>query len=137
MRAIDTNVLVRLIARDDIAQTKRAETFVANGAWVSTLALAEAMWVMKSVYARSASEIGDILDGLLKHENIALQDADAVAAAVGKFRSKPSIGFADYLMLEIARKAGQLPLGTFDRALGKSVGVEWLQSRSESHEQKI
>jgi hypothetical protein len=40
-------------------------------------------------------------------------------------------------MLEIARKAGQLPLGTFDRALGKSVGVEWLQSRSESHEQKI
>jgi predicted nucleic-acid-binding protein len=124
MRAIDTNVLVRLIARDDIAQTKRAESFVANGAWVSTLALAEAMWVMKSVYARSASEIGDILDGLLKHENIALQDADAVAAAVGKFRSKPSIGFADYLMLEIARKAGQLPLGTFDRALGKVDGAE-------------
>jgi predicted nucleic-acid-binding protein len=46
MRAIDTNVLVRLIARDDSHQVASAEGFVAGGAWVSALALADATWVV-------------------------------------------------------------------------------------------
>ena len=50
MRAIDTNVLVRLIVRDDSAQVERAEAFVAQGAWVSQLVLAETVWVLDSVY---------------------------------------------------------------------------------------
>ena len=45
MRAVDTNVLVRLIVRDDPEQVDRAEAFVAQGAWVSLLVLAEAVWV--------------------------------------------------------------------------------------------
>jgi len=48
MRAIDTNVLVRLITRDDSRQAAAAEAFVENGAWVSVLALAEATWVSMS-----------------------------------------------------------------------------------------
>ncbi len=44
----DTNVLVRLIARDDARQTAAAETFIAGGAWVSVSALAEATWVLRS-----------------------------------------------------------------------------------------
>ena len=39
MRAVDTNVLVRLITRDDAKQVAAAEAFVANGAWVPHLAL--------------------------------------------------------------------------------------------------
>ena len=46
MRAIDTNVLVRLLARDDAAQTRLAEAYVAKGAWVPLLALAETVWVL-------------------------------------------------------------------------------------------
>jgi len=44
MRAIDTNVLVRLAARDDAKQVAAAEAFVARGAWVSHLVLVEAVW---------------------------------------------------------------------------------------------
>ncbi len=124
MRAIDTNVLVRLIARDDVAKTKSAQAFVANGAWVSVLALTEAIWVLKSVYARSSGEVADIIDGLLKHESLALQESDVVVAALERFRAQPSIAFADFLLLEAARKAGHLPLGTFDRALSKIEGAE-------------
>jgi predicted nucleic-acid-binding protein len=40
MRAIDTNVLVRLPARDDERQVAAAEAFVEKGAWVPQLALA-------------------------------------------------------------------------------------------------
>ncbi len=50
MRAVDTNVLVRLLARDDAAQAEAAEAFVAGGAWVSHVVLVETIWVLESVY---------------------------------------------------------------------------------------
>ena len=50
MRAVDTNVLVRLVTRDDPGQVAAAEAFVERGAWVSLLALAEAVWVLAAVY---------------------------------------------------------------------------------------
>jgi predicted nucleic-acid-binding protein len=40
MRAVDTNVLVRLLVRDDPKQVRVADEFVSMGAWVSLLALA-------------------------------------------------------------------------------------------------
>jgi predicted nucleic-acid-binding protein len=33
MRAIDTNVLVRLVVGDDLEQVRLAESFVKTGAW--------------------------------------------------------------------------------------------------------
>ena len=57
MRAVDTNVLVRLISRDNAAQVTAAEAFVAPGAWVPHLALAKAMWVLESVYALRPAQI--------------------------------------------------------------------------------
>lgn len=49
MRAVDTNVLVRLVARDDARQVDAAEAFVERGAWVSHLVLAEMTWVLGAV----------------------------------------------------------------------------------------
>ena len=126
MRAVDTNVLVRIITRDDTRQLVAAEDFLKKGAWVSQLALAEATWVLASVYERTASEIAIAVEMLLNHEHLTIQDSETVSTALEKFRSKPTIGFSDCLLLEIARKAGHLPLGTFDRDLGKLDGAEKL-----------
>ena len=126
MLAVDTNVLVRLLARDDIKQSIAADSFVAKGAWISHLVLAETMWVLESVYDRTAAQLVAALDLLLTHEALVIQDADTVAAALMHFRKKPALGFSDCLVLEIARKAGHLPLGTFDKALGKIVGAQKL-----------
>lgn len=126
MRAVDTNVLVRLATRDDAKQVAAAEEFVARGAWVPHLVLAEAMWVLTSVYDRGPGEIAAAVEMLLNHEHLTLQDADAVAAAVASFRKRPALGFSDCLVLEVARKAGHLPLGTFDRDFSKLSGVEKL-----------
>lgn len=117
MRAIDTNVLLRLLARDDRKQTAAAEEFVANGAWVSHLVLAEAMWVLAAVYEREPAQLIAALEMLLTHQNLALQDADTLAAALVHFKRRPALGFSDCLILEIARKAGHTPLGSFDKAL--------------------
>lgn len=126
MRAIDTNVVVRLLARDDASQYEAAKAFVASGAWVSLIALVESVWVLQSYYRRSAEEIGDAIAALLQNESLVLDDANVVAAALESFRRAPSVGFADCLMLELARKAGHLPLGTFDRNLAKLPGAERL-----------
>jgi len=126
MRAVDTNVLVRLITRDDATQVAVAEAFVARGAWVAQLVLAEAVWVLASVYARKPEEIASAIEMLLNHQHLTLQDSDAVAAAVVNFRRRPALGFSDCLVLEVARKAGHLPVGTFDRGFSKLTGAERL-----------
>ena len=126
MRAVDTNVLVRLLTRDDLAQVASAEAFVDSGAWVSHLALAETTWVLSSVYDLEPARIATAVEMLLEHELLALQDADVVAAALAQFRKRPALGFSDCLMLEVSRKAGHLPLGTFDRDLARLAGTERL-----------
>jgi predicted nucleic-acid-binding protein len=58
MRAVDTNVLVRLITRDDSRQIASAENFIEKGAWVSVLALAEATWVLRDCHKITVSTDG-------------------------------------------------------------------------------
>ena len=124
MRAVDTNVLIRLVTRDDARQTAAAEAFVANGAWVSQLALAEATWVLTAVYGLDASAIATAVNMLLNHKDLTLQESEVAANALERFRKRPALGFSDCLMLEVARKAGHLPLATFDRNLAKLEGAE-------------
>jgi predicted nucleic-acid-binding protein len=126
MRAVDTNVLVRLITRDDPRQTASAESFIAKGAWVSPLALAEAMWVLGSVYEVSPRDQAKAIEMLLNHRELVLHDREVVTAALALFRERPALGFSDCLMVELARKAGHLPIGTFDRNLAKVTGAQRL-----------
>ena len=127
MRAIDTNVLVRLITGDDATQLRLAEDFVQKGAWVSHLALVEAVWVLASVYQKKSTAIANAIEMLLNHEHLTVENSEVVSLALESFRAKPAIGFSDCLLLEIARKSGHLPLGTFDRDLGRLDGAERLQ----------
>jgi predicted nucleic-acid-binding protein len=87
MRAVDTNLLVRLTARDHPAQVEAA------------------------------------VEMLLNHAQLSIQDAEVVSSALEHFLKRHAFGFPDCLVLEIARKAGHLPLGTFDRALSKLEGA--------------
>lgn len=124
MRAVDTNVLVRLITRDDARQATAAEAFVASGGWVGHLVLAETTWVLSAVYGLAPPAIATALEMLLNHQHLTIQDADVVTAALERYRRHPRVDFSDCLVLEIARKAGHLPVGTFDRQLAKLDGAQ-------------
>jgi predicted nucleic-acid-binding protein len=124
MRAVDTNLLVRLITRDHAQRTASAEAFVIRGAWVSNIVLVETTWVLDSVFALGRSQIAKAIELLLSHRDLVLQDADVVQAALAHYRERPKLGFSDCMVLEVARKSGHLPLGTFDRHLGKLSGAE-------------
>lgn len=124
MRAIDTNVLVRLITGDDARQAAAAAAFVRPGAWVSHLVLAETSWVLTSVYDLDPEQVASAVEMLLDHQDLTVQDAEVVARAVALFRAHPALGFSDCLVLEVARQAGHVPLGSFDRDLSRLDGVE-------------
>ena len=126
MRAVDTNVLVRLVTRDDPRQVALAEAFVEPGAWVSHVVLVEATWVLTSVYALEAPRLATALEMLLDHRALSVQEPEVVALALVQFRKRPAASFSDCLVLELARKAGHLPLGTFDRDLSKLDGAQRL-----------
>ncbi|MCU0242231.1 MAG: type II toxin-antitoxin system VapC family toxin [Vicinamibacteria bacterium] len=126
MRAVDTNVLVRLVTRDDARQVAAAEAFVSRGAWVPQVVLVEAVWVLASVYRLEAGRIAVAVDMLLNHRDLIIQDADTVAAALAHYRKRPTLSFSDCVVLEVARKAGHLPLGTFDKDLAKLDGTQRL-----------
>jgi predicted nucleic-acid-binding protein len=124
MRAIDTNVLIRLIVDEE--QPAAAERFARDGTWVSTLVLAEAAWVLTKLYNWKPAAVADAMEVLLDSDSLVLQDSPAVEQALALFRARPSLGLTDCLVIEIARQAGHLPLGTFDRKLSKAPGTELL-----------
>ena len=109
MRAIDTNVLIRLVSRDDPRQVASAEAFVRDGAWISNLVLAGAIWVLGAVTNYRQNGRPTRFEMLPRHRELVVQDAETVTSALELFRAKPALGLSDCLMLYIARKAGHLP----------------------------
>jgi predicted nucleic-acid-binding protein len=123
MRAVDTNVLVRMLVRDDLEQAKLADTFVQPGAWVSLLVLLETIWVLSVSYRRTPQQLARTLEVLLDHESLVLQDAEVVRRVIALAKRSTSVGLGDLLILEVARQHGHSPLATFDRAFAKLDGT--------------
>lgn len=123
MRAVDTNVLVRVFTGDDAEQAARAKEFMRPGAWVSHIVLVETIWVLRSVYERNRREIQQIVELLLSNESVVLEQPNVVAAALELFTKNGSVTFSDCLILCVAKNAGHTPLGTFDAKLAKIDGV--------------
>ena len=97
MRAVDANVLLRLVTRDDKAQVAAAEAFVARGAWVSQLVLMEAVWVLDSVYELDTERLARAIDMLLEHKELTIDDSDSVRDALSPAGSRPAAGPATAL----------------------------------------
>ena len=124
MRAADTNVLVRLLVRDDARQLAAVTELLESGpVWISHVVLVEALWVLEAVYGVKRPELAAAVDQLLDHASLGLQDPDVIAEALASFRAHPWVGFSDCIVLAIAQKAGHLPLATFDRSLARIRGA--------------
>ena len=119
MRAVVANVLVRLIVRNDPAQVESAEAFVAHGACVSHLVLAETVWLLGSVYDLNADRTAVAVGMSIEHDRLVLQDGEVVRAAPMAFKQQPTVGFTGCLIVEVARKPGHRPLGTFDKSMSR------------------
>ncbi|MBV6496451.1 MAG: PIN domain-containing protein [Acidobacteria bacterium ACB1] len=123
MHAVDTNVLIRLLVRDNPKQTASAERYIENGAWVSLLVLIESLCVLDSYYEKTRAEIAKAVHLLLNHASLVIQDPETVASALQSFNEVKGVSFSDCLIIAVAHKAGHRPLGTFDAKLAKVDGA--------------
>ena len=105
MLAVDTHVLVRVLARDNARQAAAADQAVAKGAWVSHLVLAEAVWVLDAVYARTAKQLIAALDLLLVHESLVKEFTSRVAKRLTRSRCASRSRFFSRLALMRAFKS--------------------------------
>ena len=118
MIGLDSNVIVRILVKDDEAQTSRAERLIAasgrSGAFVSLIVLIETIWVVKSVYGRDRDEIVVAVEGLLATTELAIESEALVRAALSACAGS-SADFADALIGAINKAAGCVSTATFDR----------------------
>ena len=115
MIAVDTNVLVRYLVEDDIAQTDRAETVLRSGSVLlpKTVVL-ETEWVLRSLYRFERTAIEDGLTRLLGLPSVEVEDRPAVALALAWY-GQSRLDFAD--AMHLASSAPAEAFATFDQAL--------------------
>jgi len=116
MIAVDTNVLVRFLVRDDAKQAARAAELIRdNQIWISKTVLFETEWVLRSLYGFKPEILVRALRALVGLETVFLEDEVSVAKALDWF--KEGLDFADALHLASAGNARRF--ASFDRRLAR------------------
>ena len=116
MIAIDTNVLVRLLAGDDAVQLKRASRLVARSqVFIAITVLLEAEWVLRSAYRFKEAQIAAAFRSLLGLETVTPESPAILAQALEGYEA--GLDFADALHLASAHEA--TAFFTFDRTLAR------------------
>ena len=123
MLAVDTNVVVRFLVRDDAAQSARAAALIGREQiWVSRTVLLEIEWVLRRLYGYSPAAVASSLRDLLGLNSVTPEDPAVVEQALDWLDG--GMDFADALHLAASAAADQF--ATFDRKLAgaaKRVGA--------------
>jgi predicted nucleic-acid-binding protein len=113
MTAVDTNVLVRLLTKDDPKQTEAARSlFAAGPIWIAKTVLQETRWVLRRTYGFDDITVRDALTSLPGLPNVYTEDQSAVASALAL--AAHGVDFADAMHLS-SRPSGAVFV-SFDRS---------------------
>jgi predicted nucleic-acid-binding protein len=125
VKGIDTNILVRYLIRDDLAQLRVASRFIEHDCseqepgFVNQIVLAELVWVLERGYKLDRSVVGAALDALLLARQLSIEQPDDVRAAIRNYVD--GADFADSLIAAWNARLGCEYTATFDRrAAGRS-----------------
>lgn len=114
MRAIDTNVLVRLLTRDDPGQFARAEAIVAAGdVFVPFTVMLETEWVLRKGYRFGRAEVVRALLGVAGLPGVTVEHSGRLAVALDAVEAGLDVADA----LHLASAEGCEAFLTFDRDL--------------------
>lgn len=125
MIGLDTNVLVRYIAQDDLVQSSQAEQFIehecspTSPGFIGLVTLVELIWVSETCYGASRQNVCALLSRILSTKQFVVQEADVVWQALRLFEIGQA-DFSDYLIERIAHANGCESTVTFDKIAAKA-----------------
>lgn len=130
MIGVDTNVLVRLLTADDEAQHAKALSFFADRsssdpAFLSAVAVAETIWVLRLSYRLSNAEILKAISGLLDTDDFVVEGREGLVAARDSGRP---MHLTDFLVAHLGHRAGCTSTVTFDRRAANAIAAMELLS---------
>ena len=130
MIGLDTNVLVRYIAQDDVKQSALATNLInsltkESPGYITLVSIIELVWVMQSCYKSTKMEVVRILETLLATRELIIENTETVIKATRVYSSSGA-DFSDCLIERSANKAGCEYSVTFDVEAIKHAGLKSL-----------
>ena len=106
MIAVDTNVLLRYLLRDDEAQAERSRRVFERDEriLITDIVLAEAVWTLIGRrYRATKADVIAVVEKLLEEPNVRFEDDDVIWSALQAYRETDA-DFADALIVHKAMK---------------------------------
>lgn len=121
MIAVDTNILLRLVIRDDLHQFAVAEALLESEIFVSLTVTMETEWVLRSKYRYSRAQIYTLMSNLLAVRSVVVERRTLIEWVVRRYADTGD--FADLIHLA-GLPEGIAAFATFDKALARAAGSE-------------
>ncbi len=125
MTGLDTNVLVRYLTQDDLAQARKANSLI-DGAvgrgeplHLDVVVVCELVWVLRGAYRFGKQTVAEAVARILDAAQFSVEDRDLLRDALEAYRGGQG-DLADYVLGLRNRKAGCSATVTFDRALKRN-----------------
>jgi predicted nucleic-acid-binding protein len=115
--ALDTNIIVRLLTRDDPAQVRSVVRAIrGRKLWLAKTMVLETEWVLRYTYELSSDVVHESLRRLMGLARLEAEDRDSVLLALALYAQ--GLDLADALHLASSRGAESFL--SFDRPLAKA-----------------
>ena len=132
MIALDTNVLVRFLVRDDAKQAqavyarfKQAESS-REVLWIPLAVVLETIWVLESAYDRTRTEILDSLEDLTNMPILEFEKDQVVQDLLTQGKNS-GLDLSDLLIALAAKQCGCDTVITFDKKAAKHAYFQLLK----------
>ena len=131
MIALDTNVLVRFLVRDNEAQAAAAGTLLSSltadqPGFVCREVIVELVWVLERAYGFSPEHVAGVMEHLVSTDVLVVEAASDVARVAFGYGTG-SAGFSDLMILAAAERSNALHQYTFDQKAARPEGATLLQ----------
>jgi predicted nucleic-acid-binding protein len=131
MIALDTNILVRYFAQDDVEQSAKVTALMESltemdQGFISQVVLLETVWVMQRLYDADRETITSIVRNLLLIPGFMLENREVLKKTVDLFATS-NADFADCLIAKSAEFYGCQSVMTFDVKASKACGMKLLE----------
>lgn len=123
---LDTNVLVRFITKDSSDQSRRVLALMRRAERgevnlrLAAIVVAEAVWVLGSVFAFDRREIAEALRSFILADGVAAEDREIVTDAL-RLMQDQNVAFVDAYLAALVRDRRE-PIASFDNGF-RRLGV--------------